>query len=396
MLKLTRLPKSVSNFLQVAPVCFKYRHGLILGWVLVLHLIYSGKADLKSLSRIAPNPIGYERLRRLLAAGYWCTKVLIGWFAKAALEAFPPPFDRVCYLVGDSTLKGKRSKKNPAVFKTRLSQHHAYVMGIKIVLLMVAWDVYRIPVDFEIVLPKTHPDYKKENDLFLEMFWRFQPPGWAIYTVVVADCAFASKKNLNAIKRRKGFFFVMALARTWKFEDGSHLKDLVNHICRRHFHKIWLSRPNSTRRRTYFVYAKSACLHVVGNVTVVLSKLRHNDGPKNTKILVTNLPNVDARQIVAIYQRRWSVELLIKELKGVTGLGQHQVTKDVGRVQRSIAISFMAYLMLLKLRASDIQPGHPWSAFALKRNFAWEVMQHQAEISATRTARKWLQERQAA
>jgi len=30
--------------------------------------------------------------------------------------------------------------------------------------LMVAWDNYRIPVDFQMVLPKGHPDYKLKND----------------------------------------------------------------------------------------------------------------------------------------------------------------------------------------------------------------------------------------
>ena len=35
--------------------------------------------------------------------------------------------------------------------------------------------------------------------------------------------------------------------------------------------------------------------------------------------------------------RRWHVELLIKELKGATGLGQAQVTKQTQRVERSVA-----------------------------------------------------------
>ena len=61
---------------------------------------------------------------------------------------------------------------------------------------------------------------------------------------------------------------------------------------------------------------------------MILSKQRRNHGPKQTKILVTNLPEVSARQVVDVYRRRWSVELLFKELKGATGLGQHQVTKD--------------------------------------------------------------------
>jgi hypothetical protein len=61
---------------------------------------------------------------------------------------------------------------------------------------------------------------------------------------------------------------------------------------------------------------------------MVLSKPRRHDGPKQTKLLVTNLPAVTARPVVDVDRRRWAVELLIKELKGAMGSGQHQVTKD--------------------------------------------------------------------
>jgi hypothetical protein len=154
---------------------------------------------------------------------------------------------------------------------------------------------------------------------------------------------------------------------------------------------------NGQRRRTFWVYAKRAPLRHVGDVTVVLSKCRQTDGPHQTQLLVTNLPEtVSARQIVAIYLRRWWVELLFKELKGVVGMGQHQVTKDVGRVERSIAISIMAYLLLLRLQAHEVPTDRPWSAFALQRTFAWEIIEAQGTRSATRLARKWLQTLKAA
>jgi hypothetical protein len=100
-----------------------------------------------------------------------------------------------------------------------------------------------------------------------------------------------------------------------------------------------------------------------------LSKKRRNDGPKATKILVTNLPDVTARQVVDVYRRRWTVELLMKELKGATGLGQHQVTKDPQRVERSVAMSVMAYLVIVKFPAQDIPKQGFWSLFTLKQNF---------------------------
>jgi Transposase DDE domain len=125
---------------------------------------------------------------------------------------------------------------------------------------------------------------------------------------------------------------------------------------------------------------------------VVLSKCRRHDGPRQTKILVTQLPaTVTAREIVGVYLRRWWIELLMKELKGVVGLGQHQVTRRADRVERSVAIAIMAYLLLLKLRANDIPADRPWSAFRLQRAVAWEVVQAQSERSARQMARKWLQ-----
>ena len=44
-------------------------------------------------------------------------------------------------------------------------------------------------------------------------------------------------------------------------------------------------------------------------------------------------------------------------------------------MERSGAISLMAYLMLLKFRAYDIPEKGPWSVFTLKRNFTWQIAQ---------------------
>jgi len=66
-------------------------------------------------------------------------------------------------------------------------------------------------------------------------------------------------------------------------------------------------------------------------------------------------------------------ELLFKERKGVVGVGQHQLTKDATRVERSGAVTLMDYRVLLRVRAQDIHPAQPWSAFALRHHFAWQV-----------------------
>jgi hypothetical protein len=106
---------------------------------------------------------------------------------------------------------------------------------------------------------------------------------------VVADAAYASRVNMARI-RELGYWSVLALPRTWEFTQ------------------IRIPTVNTQPRRTFWVYAKRARLRHLGDATVVLSKRRRNDGPKQTTILVTNLPRpVTAREIVGVYLRRWWV-----------------------------------------------------------------------------------------
>jgi hypothetical protein len=70
------------------------------------------------------------------------------------------------------------------------------------------------------------------------------------------------------------------------------------------------------------------------------------------------------------------------------GLGQHQVTKDAARVERSVAVAIMAYLLLLRLRARQIKPGSSWSAFTLKQELAWDWGARQLQRTARQEARK--------
>ena len=112
---------------------------------------------------------------------------------------------------------------------------------------------------------------------------------------------------------------------------------------------------------------------------MVLSKKRRN-APKQTKILVT-LPDVTAGQLVVLYTRRWHVELLIKELKGATGLGQAQVTKQTQRVERSVALSVMAYLVLIHFRQRDIPHQGPWSALPSSEILLGSVRENRLNIT---------------
>jgi hypothetical protein len=225
-MSLTCLPPQVSQSLRVLGPCFRHRHQLVFSWLLVLHLVDGDRANLKVLARHRPAHLAYQHYRRVLCATCWDTKTLLWWFADQALQAFPPPEDGVLYLVVDSSLKGKRGPKHPVAQNTRLSQHHPYVFGFRIVILMAQWGVYRTPVDFALLRRKNTYGYQTENGLFRQMLQAFQPPAWCQEVVVVADVAYASQANL-ALIQGLGYWYVFALSRTWKFTHG---KALVTHL----------------------------------------------------------------------------------------------------------------------------------------------------------------------
>ena len=112
---------------------------------------------------------------------------------------------------------------------------------------------------------------------------------------------------------------------------------------------------------------------------MVLSKKGRNVGPKNTKILGTNLLELTPRQVVSLYQKRWAIELVNWELKSGLGLGQHQVSADMKRSTNSVGIAVLAYLFWLRAGHHEISPGQSWSLFQLQHTLQLRAITNQVE-----------------
>jgi hypothetical protein len=139
--------------------------------------------------------------------------------------------------------------------------------------------------------------------LFRQMLQDFVPPAWAQQVVVVADAGFAANATLRLIAEKQSTY-VCAMPRTRKFTNGKHLRDLVQHLPKRWYSRRASHKPDG-RRRAYWVFLRRATLHKLGDVTIVLSKKRRNDGPKGVKIIVTHLTKASAGAILSMYAWRW-------------------------------------------------------------------------------------------
>jgi hypothetical protein len=386
MITVTYLPLFVTVFFRGMPGMWKSRHRLMLCWLVVMQALFPGRKTLEELARWTPGSITVWRFRRLLKATYWDVHLLVTWWVEEALQTLPPPQDGTLYLVGDGSVKPKRGTQNPLAQKGRKSEHQPWFFGIRFALLIATWDIYRFPVAFRLIRVKTHPESQTENALFREMVGRFVPPPWAKRVLVEGDAAYSSQDNIKMVMQRdaddpaRRWGFVFAIARTWKTVEDKAIKDLVTHLPRRYYQRTLVPRlPGAKGRKTFWVYSTRLCLRHIGDVTVILSKRGRNLGPKQTKILVTNLDEWIPRQVVSAYQRRWPVEQINRELKTDLGLGEHQVRTEEGRIEKSFGIAVLAYLLLIRACHQEILPGKAWSVSQLQHAFRLRVITNQVE-----------------
>lgn len=394
MIRLNRLPKRVTDY------CYRFkshfrcgqgRHYLIFCWLVVALIVDTGKGHLKGLSRIVPERLHYWVLLRMVRAGWWDPQRLVAAIAADVLAGMAAPADGRLYLTGDTTLKGKRGKKHPLGYQTRLSEYSRFVFGFSAVLLVACWGRVRVPVAIALMDPKKKG---QQNELFRQMLQDFVPPAWARQVIVIADAGYAAKATLRLIMQKQ-YDYVLALPRTWKLADGTPLRNLARHLPKHLYRRVASYKPDG-RRKDYWVFLRRGALPLLGDVTIVLSKQRRNDGPKGVKLFVTNLQRVRATEVLSSYAVRWGVELTIKELKGALHLGQMQVTKDPGRVERSVALSVLAYLLLVHWYTSELKPDAPFSLFQLKQRFTAEVYQEAWRRSEARWRQRLDQYRLAA
>jgi hypothetical protein len=392
--RLTRIPQRVSNLL--APLassflCPQGQHFRVFCWVLVTLIVIEGGATLKALTRLMPRRLAYWTVLRLLRCGYWDATLLVTQLGTTVLRSLPPPADGVLHLTGDLTVVTKTGEQQPLARKTRLNEYGPYLFGQSLVLLIAQWGRCRVPLAARVVDPriKGHP-----NQLFRALLQEFVPPTWAQQVIVEADAAFAAKATLQLIQQ-KGWDYVFGLARTWKLNDGTSLRHLAKHTPKSCYHRVASYKPDR-RRQDYWVFRRSASVRYLGDVTIILSKRRRNDGPKQIKLIVTNLHEAKTGDILSHLARRWGLEVTFKELKTGLHLGQMQVTKKPERVRHALLLPILAYLLLLRLYGRELSPTEGFTLWQLKRRFIDDVYQEQQNRSDHRWQKKLDQSRAAA
>jgi hypothetical protein len=386
MFGITCVPTTVYDFLARFKhhfACAQGKHFLLCCWIVTGLILDTGTGCLTSVMRYLPARISYFAALRMLRVGQWQWAALITQASRKTLTEVPAPADGTLYLAVDPSLKQKRGSQCPLARKTRLNRLSPYVFGFEFVLVVACFGPYRVPVFIDVVDPAIRGH---ANHLIRQAIKEFVAPEWARRVIVLGDAGICATQTLRRIQGR-GFDYVFATPRSRRFADGRSLRDLVLHLPKSRYRRRASHKPDG-RRRDYWMYLKRAELNNLGDVTILLSKKRRNDGPKNVKIIVTNRTDLDAGEICSIYAWRWCVELTLKELKGGLHLGRMQVTKDPERVRRAVALPVLAYITLVWTYGRAPTTQRSFSIFELKRRFTEDILRQHAETRESRSKRR--------
>jgi len=247
MIAFTSLPGFVTVVLHGMPTVWRGRHRLLRCWLVFMHAVSPGRKTLEEMARWTPATIMAWRFGRLLKAAYWNVPLIGHWLAQDLLATLLPPTNGILSLFGDGSHADKRGTKNPVAQQGRIRQQHPWFFGLRFVLLMAAWDGYRMPVGFRIIVPKRHAAYRSENAVFREMGGEFVPPHWAKLVIVGGDAAYGSKANMRMVQDRdtadlaRRWGFVFAIARPRKTVEDKPLKNLVTQLPRKYYQRTQVS-----------------------------------------------------------------------------------------------------------------------------------------------------------
>jgi SRSO17 transposase len=345
----------------------QYRHlwSVVLGAVVTLRA-----AKVSHLSAAAPRAGHRASTGAFLSRSDWDAPALVDRASMGLLAAMKPKAGEVAYLILDDNRIPKKGRKMDWVSKLWDHKQRKFVRGHIALTAAVLFRGVVLPWRVELWKPKGHagaPRYRKLTDMAADMVRAFVPP--AGVTVRVLFDAFYLCPQVARACGRKGFTFFSVAARNRSFTPdrkggrgktakgktakgktakgktakGKKIGRLMPGLIRYKGRDVRMKRARGKVARLRVARAGGQ-LSRIGRVRMVVS--RRPRGPwKKCIAIVTGETGLKAREIVAVYELRWNIEVLFKELHQDLGLGDYQMIAKDGIVHHP-HVCCLAHLLL--------------------------------------------------
>jgi hypothetical protein len=316
-----------------------------LRWFIFALVVSSRRAKLSHIAAVAPRG-GHRTSCGSLLSAEWDAPGLLEAHALALLRQMRPRAGEVVYLLLDDTRIEKRGKKMDAVSKIYDHKTRRFIHGHMAVTAALMFRGVVLPWRIELWLPKdvAGATYRKLTQIAADMIRCFQPPE-GLKTRVLFDAFYLAPNVIRACESRGFNWFSVAsknrILRRVHCQTRA-IRDFAPGLLKHQARWVRLRRARSWRWLR--IAAADGTLNRIGRVRLVLSK-RPGDPWKKTLAVVTNEHRLDARKIMVIYEKRWNIEVLFKELRNSLGLGDYQVLRR-NAIERHLHLCCLTHLML--------------------------------------------------
>lgn len=316
-----------------------------LRWFIFGILMSASSSRLFQIAKAAPRG-GHRTSCGNFLRSDWDSVSLMQARAIKTLRWMKPGKREAIYFLIDDTRKEKRGRKMEAVSKIYDHKSQKFIRGHMIVSAAILFRGVILPWKFQLWIPKDQAGngYLKTTQIAAQMINELKLP-MACKIRVLFDAFYLAPCVVAACKSR-GF--------TW-FSVASKNRKMTRKQCQTRSIKAFapgVLKHNGKRvrmRRQHFwrwmkIAAVDGLMNRLGKVRMVLSK-RPGDPWKKTLAVVTDETKLAAREIISIYEKRWHIEVLFKELRSSLGLCDYQVLSRHA-IERHLHLCGLAHQML--------------------------------------------------
>ena len=233
-----------------------------------------------------------------------------------------------------------------AVSKIYDHKSQKFIRGHMIVSAAILFRGVILPWKFQLWIPKDQAGdgYLKTTQIAAQMINEFNPH-FNCRVRVLFDAFYLAPCVVAACKSR-GFSWFSVASKNRKMArkrcQQRSIKEFAPGVLKHHGKKVRM------RRQHFWRWTKIAAVDGVmkrlGEIRLVLSK-RPGDPWNKTLAVATDETKLAAREIIAIYEKRWHIEVLFKELRSSLGLCDYQVLSR-NAIERHLHLCGLAHQLL--------------------------------------------------
>jgi len=329
VMMIDRCPRFVQRFLGSRTAGFSKPQRCHLWRIVLAMAVGTCEAKLSHLAAMILGGRHRTRLGGFLREADWDAPGVLREQVLATLRWMRPRRGETIELLIDDTRVAKRARRMAALQKIWDHSHQRFVRGHIWVVAAIRFRGVVLPWRIELWKPRRaarRGEYRKTTDIAAEIIATFELP-WRLKVRVLFD-AFYLCPQVAKTCQDQGFFWFSVAARNRSFRrDGGRQAKLgalapgwLRHGAR------CVRMPRARGYAKMRIASVDGHLSRIGRVRLVAGK-RPRDPWRNLVIFATNA-RMDARQIVTVYERRWDIEVMFKELRSDLGLGDYQMLDE--------------------------------------------------------------------